>query len=218
MDNSKEMKELQDALLNVRKAHRLIHSYQERMFHLIDFIGRRFNLNSIRACSFFDDLGRNRKVNCNTSPWTVDWSYQMNYEMGYIEEHNAYLNIWQISDTGCYETIKTDEDYDDDNISGFVPPEKSGSILFFALHIAPKGIDVKSYFDEMEYPMNAFRKNCISEVQNGCEEKKYQKCRTALYSIPIENFIDEDSTMAELQKFVDFCNENLKLKPKLKLV
>ena len=43
MDN--KINEFNDALCDIRKAHRLIYSYQNKMLDLADFIRRRLDLN-----------------------------------------------------------------------------------------------------------------------------------------------------------------------------
>lgn len=207
MENQEELKE---ALCDVRRAHRIIYSYQARMLDLINFIVAKLDLTRIEGATkfFSNDVRRGRKdyapLQIFNGMWAWDfvYPYLMEYYLGEYEEVNgdsSSISVIQYSDTGYFE--KSDNSRTD--IDSFAPEEESISKLLFIIEKKPKKIknwvwDIEDIVMDKQY---ASKKHTSSVV-----DKK--GCRQGIYSFPIERFIDEKSSVQALQEFLDFCKDN----------
>lgn len=203
-----KVNELKEVLCDVRKAHRLIYSYQARMLDLIRFISVKLDFGgSIQGTKYYsNDIWKptkNAYLNIPDGMWAWDflYSYLFEYYLGEWEVDggaNVALSIIQYSDTGFFEisgNSRTD-------IDSFAEEEESGSKLLFFIEKKPKKRnwvwDVDTIVNNKEYAS-------VSHTKTVLQKKGSVQ---GLYSFPIERFIDEKSTLEALQDFVDFCKDN----------
>jgi len=200
------IKELQEALCDVRKAHRLIYSYQSRMLDLVNFIAAKLDFDNVTEGSkhFSDPItARKGTLRVWNDMWAWDflYSYVFEYylgEMGLDDGSSICLSIVQYSDTGFYERAGNSHK----DLNSFAPEEESISKLLFIIENAPKKKnwvwDVKDIVKNKEYASKNHTHSILEK----------RGCRQGLYSFPIERFHDEKSSLQAIQEFIDFCKEN----------
>jgi hypothetical protein len=202
-----KMKQFNDAMNDVRKAHRLIYSYQQRMLDLIYFIKSKLDFPLFWAEKrFSNDIYKKRNgyllLPDNMWAWDFLYSYMFEYYLGEINLDNegiCALNVIQYSDTGFFEN----EDNSRMDINSFAEEEESGSKLLFILEIKPK------------------RKNWIWNINELVMDKQYASLKhectiiksdkgniQVLYSFSLNRFLNEKTSLAALKEFIDYCKEN----------
>ena len=201
--------ELKEALCDVRKAHRLIYSYQARMLDLVRFISAKLDFGGhIKGGEkyYSNDIWKPKKdayLNMPDGMWAWDflYSYVFEYYLGEMELDNGSniaISIIQYSDTGFFENTGNSRR----DINSFATEEESGSKLLFIIEMVPKKKrwvwDIEDIVNNKEFASISHTKTVLQK--NGCIQ--------GLYSFPIERFIDEKSTLEALQEFVVFCKEN----------
>ncbi|MBF1456280.1 hypothetical protein [Prevotella pallens] len=207
MENIEELKE---ALCDVRRAHRIIYSYQARMLDLIKFISVKLNYTRIEGATkyFSNDIRKGRsefaplQIFENMWAWDFIYPYLMEYYIGEKKEENGdwiALSIIQYSDTGYFEM----EGASHTKIDSFASEENSASKLLFIIEKKPQKVknsvwDIKNIVMDKEYASKNFKFSVLNK----------NECRQGLYSFPIERFIDEKSSLQALQEFLDFCRNN----------
>lgn len=213
---SNQIKDFEEALNEVRKAHRLIYSFQERMLSLIKFIQNKLNLQNNgyygnKHFGNFIPLNRRKnglQINLDDQAWNYIYPYVFEYYIGDLDmKDNSYieLSIIQYADTGFFDsTAKHTTDLDQ-----FAPTEKSGSkLLFFMEYVPPR---CKGLWETYDYT-NFY----IMNKAYGCKEFKNEillpkgekKNKLLLYAFPLSRFINEKSTLEALQEYLDFLKEN----------
>lgn len=143
MDNKIESPEdLTTTLLNVRKAHRLLKEYQERILNIMFYIQNKFSMPEVRGEKHFGNTfstykSGEAKLKVLKDTWGWDFLYSYEFEFYFGEDYERLndkafaLSILQISDTGFYES----ETQDKNDLTGFAPVEKSESLLMFVFAI-----------------------------------------------------------------------------------
>ena len=203
MDNNR-VETLREALVDVRKAHRLVYSFQERMLSLAIFIGNRLDLGQPYGIKRFSDpissaRGRNGlKISNEMWAWDFVYSYVFEYyfdEVVHKDDSKFKLSIVQYADTGFFDS--NTKDYLD--ITRFASPEVSKSKLLFVLEWHPKG-ESADYLDLEEYVHNKDYASANHSVTDLTLDNK----RLLLYSIPLERFVDENATLEALQEYLSF--------------
>lgn len=203
MDISK-VDTLRDALVEVRKAHRLVYSFQERMLSLAYFIGKSLGLGEPSGVKHFSDSigeyrGRNElKIWNEMWAWDFVYSYLFEYFFGELDMDDGSIisfSLVQYADTGYFDS----EIVDRLDIAHFADPKSSSSKILFVLEDIPKG-KVSEFVDLDEIVLNkeyASSKHTESEVSG-------KKTRLLLYSIPLERFVDERSSIDALKEYLAF--------------
>lgn len=202
-----KMKQFNDAMNDVRKAHRLIYSYQQRMLDLIYFIKSKLDFPLFLAEKrFSNDIYKKRNgyllLPDNMWAWDFLYSYMFEYYLGEITLDNediCALSVIQYSDTGFFEK----EDNSRMDLNSFADEEESGSKLLFILEIKPK------------------RKNWIWNINELVMDKQYASLKhectiiksdkgniQVLYSFSLDRFLNEKTSLAALKEFIDYCKEN----------
>ena len=215
---SNKVKELQDALCDIRKAHRLICSFQQRMLDLAQFIRMKLDMPSLCLYKLFSepinpDPNKNEKVVLSGKMWAWDflYSYQLEYDFE-TKKYGQYeyaISLIQCLDTGFFDKEDDDKKYPDT----FASEELAKSKLVFYVNRIQVNSEWKQWykrhelFNDKRYMCKDFKKEVIDYPEDN--EK------VLLYSFPIERFIDEQSTIEALQEFADYCNKELKSNIKL---
>lgn len=203
MDNSK-VETLKEALVEVRKAHRLVYSFQERMLSLVYYIGNKLDLGRPTGIKRFSNpIGGYRgraglKIDNGMWAWDFVYSYVFEYYFDEAELPDGakyMLSIVQFADTGYFDSNAKDCL----DITHFANPDSSMSKLLFILEKHPKGkstdyMDLGEYIHNKEY---ASKQHTRTDLTLG-------KNRLLLYSIPLERFADEKTTLNALQEYLAF--------------
>lgn len=203
-----KVEEFNEALCDVRKAHRLIYSYQQRMLDLAYFIKSKLDFPLFLAEKrFSSDIRKKRdgylSVFNDMWAWDFLYSYMFEYYLGDIELKNGdnyALSIIQYSDTGYFDA----EGYSRTDINSFAEEKDSGSKLLFILEFKPKKNknwiwNIEELAMNKEYASMKHTKTIL----------KLEKGHTqVLYSFPLERFLTEKTSLAALQEFVSYCDKN----------
>lgn len=202
-----KMKEFNEAMCDVRKAHRLIYSYQQRMLDLAYFIKSKLDFPLFLAVKgFSEDINKKRdgylSINPNMWAWDFLYSYMLEYYIGEVELDNGdecAVSVIQYSDTGFFEK----EDNNRTDTKSFADEEESGSKLLFILETKPEGKDW--IWNTEELMMN---KEYASFNHTRTLIKPKKGYVQVLYSFPLDRFLNEETSIKALKEFVDYCNEN----------
>lgn len=206
---TKSITNLTDALDEVRKAHRLIYSFQERMLSLIRFIQTKLDFpNYLGKKHFSNPIGAYSrgnyqeylKVYPDMWAWDFLYSYVFEYYIGEDSFENGdqfALSIIQYADTGYFEN----ENEDRNMPSRFAPTEESTSKLLFILELKPQKAkewiwNIEELAMTKEYASKNHTKNVITHPKG---------IKQLLYSIPLDQFADEDTAMKALRQYAEFC-------------
>ena len=200
---------LTDALEEVRKAHRLIHSFQERMLSLMRYIQTKLDFpNYLGVKHFSNPIGvysRGNyqdylKVYSDMWAWDFLYSYVFEYYLGEgsFENDDLFsLSIIQYADTGYFEN----ENEDKNMPSLFAPTKESTSKLLFILEVKPK--KTKEWIwniGELAMTKEYASKNHTQDVITYPKGNKQ-----LLYSIPLDQFANEETALKALRQYAEFC-------------
>lgn len=201
-------KEFNDALINLRKAHRLIFAYQDKMLDLVHFIGHQLGFTSLLGNKFFSEpirAKRNGYLDVVNGMWAWDflYSYVFEYYLGEIlldNEDKCALSIIQYADTGFYDI----EDLTDKkNIDNFELAENSDSKLLFIFELKSKKAkewiwDIGYLVEKKEYAFRNHTKTIIDNKKGNVQ---------LLCSFSMDNFLNEKSTLNAINQFAEFCEK-----------
>ncbi len=205
------MVEFREALCDVRKAHRLIFSYQTRILDLIQFISSKLDLSVYAGGKHFSDPIAQRKrgeegyfsIHANMWAWDFLYSYQFEFYLGTydMEDGSEFaMSIVHYADTGYYDV----EESSRTNIDSFATEESSQSKLLF--YIETKAKKAKNWIWNIKELAATKEYACAKHTNTIIDDKKGHV--QVLYSFPIERFYDEHSTIDAIKEFVDFCKKN----------
>ena len=206
---------LSNALLDVRRAHRILYAYQRRMLDLVHFIQSKLGMPVKDLCGIkhFSKPIYGRSIghtplNIWPTMWAWDYlySYLFEYYLGEKETgdkpHNYKLSLIQYSDTGYFDQ----DGQKRGRISEFGSEEESSSKLLFFLEYKPKG-------SKWEWGDGTSLKKIVLDKEFG--SKKHEKDvrytsadgKQILYSFPLERFINMEATLEVLREFRSYCQE-----------
>lgn len=219
---------LSNALLDVRRAHRILYTYQRRMLDLVHFIQSKLGMPVKDLCGIkhFSKPIYGRSIghtplNIWPTMWAWDYlySYLFEYYLGEKEAgdklHNYKLSLIQYSDTGYFDQ----DGQKRGRISEFGSEEESSSKLLFFL-------EYKSKDSEWEWKDGSYMEGIVLDKKVG--SKKHTKGvitigvkhKQILCSFPLERFINMEATLEVLREFRSYCQEqdiqvfdNLTLEP-----
>lgn len=221
-------KNLTNALLDVRRAHRILYAYQRRMLDLVHFIQSKLDMPVKDFCGIkhFSKPIYGRSIghtplNIWPTMWAWDYlySYLFEYYLGEKEAgdklHGYKLSLIQYSDTGYFDQ----DGQKRGRISEFGSEEESSSKLLFFL-------EYKSKDSEWEWKDGSYMERIVLNKEVG--SKKHTKGviiiggkhKQILCSFPLERFINMEATLEVLREFRSYCQEegihvfdNLTLEP-----
>ena len=212
MDN--KVDNLKDALVEVRKAHRLVESFQERMLSLVNFIATRLDFHQMEGVKHFSNPiypyrdGTHLKVHPGNWAWDFVYPYLFEYYVGDMtldDDSTIMLSIIQYADTGYFEN----ENENRLATELFASVQESGSKLLFFLERQPKGC--KALWDDYSYT-NQYVLNkeygSIRHKETVLTPKGPGKNQLLLYSIPLDRFADEKSSLSALKEYLKFLEKN----------
>lgn len=225
MDKKIETQEdLTNTLLNVRKAHRLLKEYQERILNSMFYIQNKFAMPEVRGerhfCNTFATYkSGDAKLKVWKDMWSWDFLYSYEFEFYFGEDYERLknsafmledetalkdgafaLSIFQISDTGFYKG-KTE---DGNDLTGFATVDESESLLMFVFSVKPKDEDWiwSEEFDKSKHQL--IRKNEANYTVNK---------RFLAKTYPMEVLFNKETLDEALTEFnttiKDFCGVEL---------
>lgn len=199
------MGELNLVLCDVRKAHRLINSYQTRMLDLAYFVKSKLDFPKFggnqRFCkpiehkrSSYDNL----KVWKDMWGWDFLYSYVFEYYFGEKENNTIRMSLFQVSDTGYFDSAE--EKKTRTNSSSFLDEEEAISkVIFF----------VEKKLGENWWKVEKIMGNDNIMGKTHLRERRNEIGNVQIiYSFPLNKFLNEQITLETLQEFVSYCNEN----------
>lgn len=211
MANSLSPEEFNAALCDVRKAHRLIYTYQSKMLDLIHFIKSKLDFPEFGGNKLFSDpIAKKRssyddlKIFKGMWPWDFIYSYAFEYYLGSktIKKSVIALSILQVSDTGYFDSKKDKHRTD---ISVFESEVEAKSKLIFLLEKKDKKNNYawdKEWVDE-----KIISNDKVMSADHHRECRNDNKNIQIIYSFSLEKFLDENTTIETLTEFTEYCND-----------
>jgi len=208
MENNIE--EFEKALIDVRKALRLIFKYQEKMLDLISYIKSRLDFPEFIGKKHFSDaIGAKRSGSGMQRIWHSMWAWDFIYPYVYeyylgdirLEKYDCNLSIIQYSDTGYFD--QNNENVSRVDVEKFVEEEKSVSKILFILEAVPKNHKTWKW-DKADFIMNKLYVSSRHKV----DVLENNNTKLVLYSFPLTRFMDENTTNYALQEFCNYCKDN----------
>lgn len=132
---NRESHEIAAALLDVRRAYRLLHDYQRAALDAANYIGTQLGFAYTGGYSNFSDCAP-RDGKGSLENWAWDWLNLYFHEFHFMRngdsEEAINLSIWLFSDTGYYGSSHPEPDETD--ISTFAKAEESGTKVGFIFY------------------------------------------------------------------------------------
>ena len=131
---SASTKEIDQALLTVRRAYRLLHDYQRAALDAAKYIGAQLGFTYDGGYSNFSNCAP-RDGKGDLDNWSWDWLNLVFYDFTFTRKIGAkevHLSIWLFSDTGYFISDHTAAEHTD--VTTFAPVENSGTQLGFLLY------------------------------------------------------------------------------------
>jgi len=198
------------AMCDVRKAHRLIYAYQRKVLDLTYFIKSKLGFPEYSGNRLFcNPIAKKRdsyaSLNIFRDMWAWDflYSYVFEYYFGEKSPKNCkiVMSIIQVSDTGFYDT-----DDSPTELTTFASEDTSMSKLIFVVEKKDKKkqsdwnkdwIGKEVYYNHKRMSANHTR-DCLNHDGN----------IQIIYSFPFDRFLNEETTIAALEEFVKYSNDN----------
>jgi hypothetical protein len=201
-------KEFSEALCDLRKAHRLIFSYQEKMLDLIHFIGQKYGFTDIQGNKYFSEPIKKKKsgsLELLKGMWAWDflYSYVFQYNLGDLpldDDSACAMSIIQYSDTGFYDSANELNKVD---VNSFEHVEEAASKLLFIFEYKPKKVkdwiwNEGDIVDDKSYASKLHTRSVVKHKLGNIQ---------LMYSFSMESFLNEKTTMKALKEFADFCKK-----------
>lgn len=203
-------------LVEVRKAYRLLYSYQKGILNLMNYIGKRLGFTFENIEPRFSNESNYKKLEKNAWDWLNLYCCAFHFTNEREEGKTViYFSIFLITDTGFFEKglhnnsnnkstlIYKLEEYEEE--------KDSNSKLIFVVGESQvdkvNRNDIKNYFKEY--------RDLLKE-EEGKYDKEGKKIFYKYYNL--EEFLDEDGAREKLEDFVRSCKEegiSLELKDKI---
>jgi hypothetical protein len=189
--------ELNMALIDVRKAYRLLYSYQRRMLDTVKFISDTLSINVQSGWSIYSGNSPKNGGKLHLDSWAWDWLNMYMYEFHFgeqtIGDDKFQFAIMLQSDTGPYDSdrvkIGTEVDL-------FAPVEEAETKVIFQVG--------KNRWKAEEYGDNPIFTSKTSSILKEVEgDHKFFMAK----SYPLSDLIDEEAILSTLDDFINLTNE-----------
>ncbi len=216
--NTKE--DIKQMMIDVRKAHRLIYQFQDRMLQLMKLIANTYDLSNPAGRKRFsnpvsimrrgsDYPEANLKV-YDKWAWDMLYTYEFEYYFGKSIRNNiaGCLSIFQIADNGYYladgcfrEQKQTDDHISKKEIKNYWPSEQSASYLLFSFECFPESQHRYYFKHPKESVVSLFggKSDFLFQKHNGNVLIAKRYC--------IEEFFTRTSINDILKEFADLVKE-----------
>jgi len=138
-------KELEDSLIDVRKAYRLLYLYQKRVLDLMSFISSYYSLSFNGGWSKFSNF-MPTKTRVKFNHWAWDWlnMYFYEFNFGLLDDKRTTFAILLQSDTGFFESNAKDKL----DITNYKSSENSNTRIIFVCGRNIWGCPVEDFLNE----------------------------------------------------------------------
>jgi hypothetical protein len=134
---------IESALLDVRRAYRLLHEYQRLVLDAVDYIGKEFGLTYVGGWPKFSHATP-REGTGQLSNWAWDWLNMVLYEFHFRKTlpdgSRLRFSVLLISDTGYF--CAPDDRLEKTRVSGYLPAAKSATKLGFFLSVKEWDVEI----------------------------------------------------------------------------
>jgi len=190
--------EFENALVDVRKAYRLLYLYQRRVLDLVQYIGDTLTFRYQGGWSWFSN-STPRGGKGALGNWAWDWlnmyHYEFNFSAKEIEGNNIMFSIILQCDTGYFDSgIEKPLD-----IESFSPADESLTQLMF---LVGKNCWHKDFSDDFKDTSQLFKKDARDYIKNSKKGVLLAKV------FSLSNFLNLDTTTKSLEEFVTFSKAN----------
>lgn len=190
--------QLDNILVDVRKAYRLLYLYQRRIMDTISFVGTCLSKNVEFGRSIFSNNAPKNYANLNLNRWAWDWlnmyCYEFNFGQTKIKDNEYQFAVIVISDSGwddAEDGVKQTE------VERFVFVEQSFSRIYFVLG--------KNLWDLDKFEDDLWYKESNNEFVYISEDKK-QIFLSKRFNV--SEFIDETAIRNCVESFKALCITN----------
>jgi len=202
MKSKNNITDINDAMRDVRKAFRLLYSYQCKIRDLMRFISALVSRNCEYGYSRFSH-SRSHKTATPLDYWIWDWLgmyfYEFKFEDTSIGNDKYSFSIWLVSDTGFFDKEPQGSKPKGKarlNLENYASTDESATKLIFA---ATKNASMDDFSD---FYINQ-RKDSDAEYSRRIANK-ILLCK----SYDISSFINEAETRKTVADFIAFCGKN----------
>ena len=226
-------KNLSNALLDVRRAHRILYAYQRRMSDLAYFIKCKLGMSEFRGFKHFSrPISKNSgylTIRHDMWAWDYLYSYLFEYYLGVQktsdEAYEYKFSLIQYSDTGYFDKEEEEEEKEEEEatraetkktfkpeedprleLEKFKPEDKSSSKLLFFLEYKPKDRNWE-WGDGTSLEKIVLNKEVGSKKHTKGVITIGVKHKQILCSFPLERFINMEATLEVLREFRSYCQE-----------
>jgi len=195
------MSNIEDVLVDVRKAYRLLYVFNSKIIDLMKYIDSTFGMKFGGVRSLFtQDNSINWKKGIDN--WARDF-FNLYLSEFYFASGKTWLSVILQIDTGLWDKIEDIKDKEEfrfkkDKINLYNKPEDSKTRIIF--------ITGNKYSEEKIQFL--YDKNLSSNIKNE-DVLDWKNKEKILYKIfDINKFIDEDSTLKTLKELISFLTSN----------
>lgn len=203
--------EIEKALLDIRKAHRLLFEYQHRIVDIMHFIQDKLKLPSYLTGNklIFETIHNTRggygTLNVNNI-WAWDFIYGYIFEF-YLGNKICYkgsdpfvydLSIIEVSDTGFFESQIPNKDLRKTN--SYVIPEEAATFLIFMIQTKPKETG-DNIWQNTSYIQTKTEEIINNKKEDFIEEKNNITFYAKKYNVT--NFFTQLDAEKSIQEFIE---------------
>jgi hypothetical protein len=190
--------EINEVLLDVRKAYRLLHDYQRMALDVTNYIGKQLGLPYVGGWPKFSDASP-KKGKGGLDYWSWDWLNLVFYECHFSEvplgAPGLRVSVLLISDTGYF--CSEQESVEQTNVSDFLAVEKSQTMVGFII-------------SGKEWPHPAFLEN-KEQMKTFIESKgnlpgEYAAAGVIGKCYDYDRLVDQQETDMLIQELVAYAN------------
>lgn len=210
-DNTITKNEIEKAMCDLRKAHRLIFEYQNRMLQLMFYIRNKFSLpNEIAGYKRFSNpISKTRYYNTEYPQanlkimngmwaWDFIYSYEFEYHFGSTVDKKLKkefsLSVIQVSDSGYYESSEHGKSQTD--TKSFTDCEDSSSALIFVFEAVPNNKKSEYSWEIDKTITTLLSSDKKREIKQNNGEKSYVACKYGIHK-----FFNQATTDKVLEDF-----------------
>lgn len=201
MNNDNSLEQLNTALLDVRKAYRLLYTYQSRVLDIMEYIKHQTGRNYEGGWAKFSAPSpRNGSGKLTDSAW--NWLSMYCYEFWFGSVSGVQLSVWIVSDTGYF-----DIDYSKkEDVTTFAECDASKTKLVFVI-----GKDVWHTDMQLNNKRPGIEQYLKKQIeQEECVENfndEYKKGILIIKSFDLVQFSNENDAYSALSQVAGFCKE-----------
>jgi len=187
-----DLSEFDKALIDVRKAYRLLYHYQRRVMDTVQFISDQTAFSFHGGWSWFSGAMPKHK-SVNLAHWAWDWlnMYLYDFHLGNRDVAGVkyHLSVILQSDTGFFDSKTSDRC----NLEAFAPVEESETRLILCLGV--------NHWD----PGNILTEKAIHRGETMFYKEYNEKGSMMAKAYNLTAFMNEESILSTLEDFKTYC-------------